>query len=209
MSAIDEITAWGPRDYVKIDVKPGEKMVDIGPGRYEHPRANLYIDCDVFNVERLRKEGKNAILSDLDEGLPEIADKQFDVAWCSHVFEHAAPDQLEKWAATLSRIAKRGTIVTPSFCKESIFLFEEMDHRWIVLPSPNAWEPPIFVEANHGFVNRLRDQMVQKATCFLYRTGTQHDCTAERHMRAFYQEHEPDLDVVWHWKDKLELRIIR
>lgn len=209
MSAIDEITAWGPRDYVKIDVKPGEKMVDIGPGRYEHPRANLYIDCDVFNVERLRKEGKNAILSDLDEGLPEIADKEFDYVWCSHVFEHAAPDQLEKWAATLSRIAKRGTIVLPSAYKDSLFNFEEDEHRWSVLPNPTNGAAPIFVELNSGYIARLKDQTVQKAMCFLYRTGTQHDCTAERYLRAWYQQFEPSLDVVYHWEGSLELIIIR
>lgn len=205
----EEITAWGPRDYVPIDVRPEWKMVDIGPGRYPHPRADQYVDCDIANVERLLEAGKNAMFSDLDEGLPEIADKEFDYVWASHVFEHAAPDQLEKWAATLTRIAKRGTIVMPSFAKESLFHFEELDHRWLVLPSANAWEPPIFVEQNVGFLNRLRDQMMQKATCFLYRTGSPHGCTTERYMRGWYQENEPNLDIVYHWEGELKLRILR
>jgi SAM-dependent methyltransferase len=201
-----EITAWAPRDYVKIDVKPGETMVDVGPGGYPHPRANLYVDCDITNVERLEKIGKKVVLSDLEQGLPEIEDKAFDYAWCSHALEHIV--DLPKAVEALNRIAKRGCIVVPSFAKEAMLHFQERDHFWICLPNPTSGGPIIFVEHNHGFLEKLRDPLAQQATSFLYQTGSHHDCTAEQWMRGWWQRTERDLDIVCHWDEQHPLKVI-
>lgn len=208
MKAELDLTAWGPRDYVQMPfIHPDWKVLDIGPGDYPLPRANVYLDHNDEKLRALRESGKETILANLEDGLPMIEDGEFNYVWCSHVFEHLR-DPL-KVAATLSRIAKRGTIVMPSFVKESLFLFEEPEHRWLVLPNPTAGKAPIFVEQNHAFTEKLRDQMVQKATCFLFRIGTHHDCTAERYMRSWYQENESALDVVYHWRDELKIQVIR
>lgn len=208
MKAAVDFASWGPADYVKIPIMlPAWKVVDVGPGRHPHPRADVYVDRNPEMLEPLKDAGKTTILASLEEGLPEIPDGAFDFAFCSHVLEHIL--EVQKAADTLARIAKRGTIVMPSVYKDALFCFEEDEHLWNVLPNPTHGEPPIFVERNPGYINRLRDQLVQKATCFLYRTGTQHDCTAERHMRAWYQQHEPDMDIVYHWKDELKLQVIR
>lgn len=206
--AIDDLTAWGPRDYVQMPfIHPDWKVADVGPGAYPLSRANVYIDHDEERLEPLKEAGKEVILANLEEGLPEIEDDAFAYVWCSHVFEHLR-DPL-KAAGTLSRIAKRGTIVMPSFAKEALFFFEEPAHLWLVHPNPTTGKPPIFVERNNAFLQKLRDPMVQKATCFLYRTGTHHDCTTERYMRSWYQENESALDVVYHWRDELKIQVIR
>jgi hypothetical protein len=95
----------------------------------------------------------------------------------------------------------------PSVFKDALFNFEEREHDWHCLPAPQGG-PPIFVRINPDYVATLRDPLVQKATCFLYRTGTQHECTAERHLRSWFQVQEKNLDVVYHWEDRLELVVI-
>lgn len=209
MKAELDLTAWGPRDYVQMPfIHPDWKVLDIGPGGYPLKRANVYVDNNIDTLKAIDLEKwQTATLGDIHGGLPQFEDDEFDYVWCSHVFEHLL-DPL-KAATTLSRIAKRGTIVMPSFAKESLFLFEEVAHLWLVLPNPTEGKPPIFVERNNAFLQKLRDPMVQKATCFLYRTGTHHDCTTERYMRSWYQENESALDVVYHWREELNVQVIR
>lgn len=204
-AAVDFAT-WGPRDYVKLPtIEPHWKVLDVGPGAFPHPRADVYLDWSEDILAPLKDAGKRTILDSLEEGLPEVGYKAYDYVWCSHVLEHV--EDPRKCAATLSRIAKRGTIVMPSAFKETLFNFEEETHKYFVMPHPTEG-PPIFVRYNRGYVSRLRDQLVQKATCFLYRTGTHHDCTAERALRGWFQTHEMNLDVVHHWADQLTLHVI-
>jgi len=204
---VDNFATWGPRDYVELPfIHDQWKVLDVGPGAYPLARADVYLDQDPERLEPLDLEGKETMLGNIEDGVPAIMDQAFDYVWCSHVLEHVENPQ--KAAATLSRIAKRGTIVMPSAIKEAIFNFEEEEHRWLVLPNPVDGKPPIFVRHNHGYLSKLKDNLVQKATCFLYRTGTHHECTAERALRGWFQTHEKDLDVIFHWTDELQLIVI-
>lgn len=203
---VDDFALWGPRDYVQLPpIKDAWRVLDIGPGRYPLKRANVYLDHNPEILDALDVP-QDKILGNLMDGLPEIEDKCFDYVWCSHVLEHV--EDPANCAATLSRIARAGTIVVPSVFKESLFNFEEDDHRFLIVPNPQSDGPPIFIRYNRPYINRLKDQMVQKATCFLYRTGTHHDCTAERHLRFWFQQTEAALDVVYHWQDRLDIQVI-
>lgn len=208
MSTIEEtLSAWAPRDYVPLTILEHWKVADIGPGQYPLRRADVYIDRSTEHLDVIDLEpGQEIMVGNLTEGLPDIPDKYFDFVWISHCLEHVV--ELQAAIDTLNRISKRGCMVVPSFAKDSLFHFEEREHFWHCLPNPTDGAPPIFVEHNHGFIERLRDSTVQKAACFLYRTGTQHDCTAERFMRAWYQSHEPDLDIVHHWGEGNPLKAI-
>lgn len=206
MKVEEDVTLWGPRDYVKIPAIPDSwRMCDIGPGRLPHSRANVLIDKHPEILKAL-DDDRPQIISDLERGLPEIPDGAFDFCWVSHCLEHCL--QLQKSIDALNRIASHGIIVVPSVYKDTLFNWEESGHLWNCLPNPNHDGPPIFVEYSRGYINRLKDQMVQKAMCFLYRTGTQHDCTAERHLRAWYQQFEPSLDIVYQWSPEKPLSAI-
>lgn len=208
MSApVQDFAKWGPCDYITPMpfIHPDWKVVDIGPGDYPFPRANVYLDHNDEKLEPLRLAGKETILASLQDGLPEIKDHAFDFCWISHVLEHCL--EIQKCVETLNRIARRGVMVVPSAYKDSLFCWEEEEHRWNVLPHPNRGGPPIFVEYNRAYISKLKDPMVQKAMCFLYRTGTHHDCTAERHLRAWYQVNEPFLDIVQEWSEAKPLKI--
>lgn len=208
MKAELDFALWGPRDYISPMpfIHPEWKMADVGPGGYPHPRANVYIDHDENTLEPLKEAGKETILANLEDGLPDIEDDAFAFCWVSHVLEHCL--QLQKCIDTLNRISKRGIMIVPSAYKDSLFNWETEDHLWNVLPNPTRGGPAIFVEYNRAYIGQLKDQMVQKATCFLYRTGTHHDCTAERHLRAWYQNSEPFLDIVCEWGPKNPLKAI-
>lgn len=194
-----------PWQYVKLPSLPADiRFADIGPGSYPHPYANVFVDSSTSVLSKMPRGSK--ILSDLDDGLSNIPDNSFDYVWCSHVFEHL--DNPEKAAAAVSRVSKRGTLVVPSAFKDAIFNWESEDHVWHVLPNPRSGGVPLFVRYNAEYINQLRDGMVQRATCSLYRNGTSHDCTYERHMQDWYKEKEVNLDVVVHWENQLNIIVI-
>ena len=202
-----EVLTWGPRDYVALPEIPDSWLVaDVGPGAYPLKRANVLIDRDPKILEPLSAQGRKTIVCDINKGFVGIPDKSFDYVWASHILEHL--DDVTACAAALSRIAKSGTIVMPSAIKDGLFFFEEKAHQWHVLPNPLPLQPPIFVRHNRQFVYPLEDETCQSAMCFLFRTGSNHDCTAERNLRAWYQSHEQYLDIAYHWKDNLSLIVI-
>lgn len=197
-----------PRDYAwppPYDVPDSWKVIDVGPGNYPLSRADAYLDHDYRNLKPLKEAGKNVYIGDLMSGLPEIPDKSYDVVWCSHVIEHAPSPS--RAAQTLSRIAKRGTIVLPSVIKESIGCFEETDHKWLILPSPSEGGPPIFVRQNSDYMKKARDTDVQKIASRLYRTGPNRVEEA-RYLRQWFYKNEKSLDIVHHWEGELKLQVI-
>lgn len=198
-----------PRDYAwppPIDVPDDWKVLDVGPGGYPLPRANVYLDKDQKNLRRNVPPGKATIEADLMSGLPDVADKSFDYVWASHVLEHVCDPAAV--AATLSRIGKRGTLVLPSVIKESIGNFEESDHKWLIFPHPTEGGPPVFVRNNVDYLNRLRDPDVQKITSRLFRTGPNRVDEEQRHLRSWFYRNEPNLDVIVHWTDELKIQVV-
>jgi SAM-dependent methyltransferase len=196
-----------PWEYVAIDVPAGARFLDVGPGPFPHPRAHVYLDNDPVNVARLTNQGKKVILGDIENGLPHVGDKAFDYAWASHCFEHF--NDPAKAAATLSRIAKAGTIVMPSAHREALTNFEERSHLWSVLDHPTSGQPPIFVRATPERLDTLRDVEVMKSFCRLFRTGPNRRITEEgRLLRKWWCDRDAELDVVYHWKDELKLTVI-
>lgn len=199
----------GPLNYVSLpcDIPTNWRCADVGPGGYPWPRANVYIDRSLATLQSIRLNSDQSILeADLRTGLPMIPDKHFDYLWCSHVLEHV-PDPA-RVAQTFSRIAKRGTIVLPSFAKESIFHFEETDHKWLILPHPTNKLTPVFVRHNERFIHRLRDTELQKITCQLYRTGPTRHGADQRYMRNYFRENESSYDIVVHWEQEFNPVVI-
>lgn len=193
------------RDYVKLpySIEDHWKVLEIGPGANPFSRADVVVDCNPAHLEPLT--AKRTVCADLEQGLPELGDKEFDYLFCAHVLEHVQ-DPIA-CARTMSRIAKRGTAVFPSVMKESLFNFEEAAHRWLILPHPNGG-PPVFVRRN-GDIERLKDAEVMGSMCRLFRTGPNRMGEESRHLRRWFREKEPLLDVVCHWQDKLELMVIQ
>lgn len=198
---------WAARDYVKLPEIPDHwRFIDVGPGQFPHKRANLCVDRNAAVLAPIAATGRETLVCDINQNFPGITDKSFDYAWCSHLLEHV--DDPAACAAALSRIAKAGTIVLPSAIKDAIFNFEEKEHQWHVLPNPVTGKEPIFVKHNREFVYPLEDDLVKQAMFFLFREGSNHDCTAEQYLRNWYQRKESALDIVHHWTGELKLIVI-
>ncbi len=83
-----------------------------------------------------------------------------------------------------------------------------MQHLWHVVPNPKTGGPPIFIRHNPENINSLRDELIQQAMCMLFRTGSTHDCTAEKYCREWFAKTERDLDVVCHFDERNPLKVI-
>jgi predicted SAM-dependent methyltransferase len=191
----------GPLSYVPFPVAIPDswRCADVGPGGYPWPRANVYIDRSAATLGAIKlRDGQTIMEADLRRGLSDIPDKHFDYLWCSHVLEHVPNPSMV--AQTFTRIAKRGTVVLPSFFKESLFHFEEADHKWLILPHPTNKQTPIFVRHNERFISKLRNAEMQKITCQLYRTGPTRHGEDQRYMRNWFKDNESSTDVVVHWE---------
>jgi SAM-dependent methyltransferase len=195
-----------PRDYVKLpDIPDDWKVLDIGPGEYPLPRADVYLDYDIDKLTPLSKHGKSTILGDIMTKLERIPDKHFDFVWCSHAMEHLTDPAAA--AATISRIGKRGCMVVPSAMKEGLFAHEERGHLWLCLPGPCECSPAVFVRSDPKYIDPLRDPEVQKISGRLWRTGPNRQEEA-RYLRKWFYEKESALDVVVHWEGELKVQVI-
>src|ERR1041385_5077175 len=199
----------GPRVPVEYAVPPLDDrwtVVDVGPGPYPLMRANLFVDKISRHLNPLEELGKATAIGDLMTGMPEIRTKTFDYAWCSHVLEHVASPA--RAAETLSRIAKRGTLVVPSAWKESLGNFEESEHLWQVLPHPDSNKGPIFIRCCDERLNELRDINAMKVLSRVFRTGPNRVNDEQRFLRRWWYEKEPSLDIVHHWEGELKVTVI-
>lgn len=195
-----------PRDYVRLPEIPKHwKVLDIGPGAYPLPRADVYLDYDISKLTPLSDQGKSTILADIQTRLERIPDKSFDFVWCSHAMEHLESPAAA--AATISRIGKRGCMIVPSAWKESLTNFEEQGHLWQCLPNPSEAAPPIFVRTN-GQVDRIRHTEVMRSLCRLFRTGPNRIPEEQRQLRNWWYRHEAALDIVHFWEGELKVQVI-
>ena len=194
-----------PYDYnlglAGVTVADDWKCVDIGCGTDFWPRANMYVDINPAAI----KERSPAKLADLNQVLP-FRDKEFDFAYCAHLLEHVE-DPLHA-AAEISRIAKAGIVECPHPFKESLFLFHEDDHRWLVWPPAERGGALRFMRFDHERAAKLRDPEVSKVMHRLWRLGPatlEHDSMLAR---RWYHDHEPHLNTIHAWEGTLEVEIL-
>lgn len=120
--------------YVTFDIRPGEKVLDIGSGGYPFPLAthlaDLYEQETTHRMENLVRDARPFTKCDV-QNLP-FADKEFDFIYCSHLLEHV-PDPA-KACEELMRVGKRGYIETPTKTSDIMFnfLYLEKHHKWHV-----------------------------------------------------------------------------
>jgi len=116
--------------YLKFNIKPNGRVLDIGSGGEPFPNATIlaerFLEPSRHRHGSVVREGKPLILSDVNN-LP-FRDKCFDFVYCSHVLEHVDNPLLA--CAEIMRVGKRGYIETPTMGKDALFAWAKDMHRW-------------------------------------------------------------------------------
>lgn len=125
-----------PKSRFDIDVKSGDRVLEVGGGHNPHPRSNVVVDK--YSDDNTHRSGdillrKNQQFLNADgEHLP-FKDNEFDYVICNQVLEHVPnPTAFLK---EQFRVAKRGYIETPSLLGE--FLFPKASHKWVLMEIDN------------------------------------------------------------------------
>ena len=122
-------------EHMNWDIRPSEKVLDIGSGGWPFGRATYLVDrypsSTSHRVEALARDERPFIAADIHQ-LP-FSDKAFDFVFCSHVLEHL--ENPGKALRELMRIGRRGYIETPSRTSDFMFNFTGIKdhHRWHTL----------------------------------------------------------------------------
>ena len=128
------------RQFHNFNIKPGDKVLDMGSGHDPFELATHLADIiigggidETAEFGRLREfkhiDGKPVTTCDV-ENTP-FEDKEFDFVYCSHMIEHVKDPV--KACAELMRIGKRGYIEAPAPFKELMLnQIVVSNHRWAV-----------------------------------------------------------------------------
>lgn len=108
----------------KLKIKPNDKVLDIGGSMMQHDLIKVDTLVDIIRPEKApygpsKLKARNFVKADIAcEALP-FADKEFDVCLCTHTLEDLPSPFLA--IREMSRVAKRGLIVTPSMGEDMRF----------------------------------------------------------------------------------------
>lgn len=120
---------------INFDIKPGDKVLDIGGGHRPFPHATHIFDMTDNNQQRhgkdLKIDGREFHEGDAIDLLPTWPDKYFDFCYSSHVLEHVPNLPL-----LLELIMQK--------CKRGFFSFPASDFEFFT------------AQAHYGHVNLLR-----------------------------------------------------
>lgn len=113
-------------------IRPGDKVLEIGPGSSPHPRSDAFLELD-FDADQDRILQRGGVLKEADFGNRPVhyydggkfpfADNQFDYVICSHVVEHVVDP-----ASLLNEVfrvgAGRGYLEYPLVTYEYLYNFD-------------------------------------------------------------------------------------
>src|SRR6266850_3624993 len=119
--------------YVKFDIQPKDRVLDIGSGNEPFPYATClvdrFLDSTPHRYGEIERNGKPIVSADI-QSLP-FADKSFDFVYCAHILEHV--DDPVKACAEIMRIGKRGYLETPTISEDMLFAWAKDRHKWHVV----------------------------------------------------------------------------
>jgi hypothetical protein len=119
------------------DIGPDERVLEIGPGGFPFPRADVL--CDRYSRRDAEAYGQDGNVTRPAYAQPLILysgartpfiDRSFDYVICSHVLEHVPAAEIHEFVAELTRIGRSGYLEFPSYALEMLSNVEA--HRWLV-----------------------------------------------------------------------------
>jgi ubiquinone/menaquinone biosynthesis C-methylase UbiE len=117
---------------LQLDIKNGERVLDIGSGGWPFRRAthlaDLHPDETTHRKESLKRDGRPFLVLDIHH-MP-FRDKVWDFTFCSHVLEHL--ERPGEACRELMRVSRRGYIEVPTRLSDVMLNFTRIQnhHRW-------------------------------------------------------------------------------
>lgn len=111
-----------------VSIKPGDKVLDIGPGGNPHPKATVYLELNLSEQELAAQRGyakKPQLTGEViyyDGKRFPFKDNEFDYVICSHVIEHVV--DVKNFAKEMFRVGKRGYLEYPTIYYEYLYNFD-------------------------------------------------------------------------------------
>ncbi|MEK6794965.1 MAG: methyltransferase domain-containing protein [Spirochaetota bacterium] len=126
------------------NIRPGDRVLEIGPGGSPHPRADAFLERRFTSRKEARWQRGSAKPVKYDKPVffyggstfP-FKDNEFDYIICSHVIEHVPAEELPLFLSEMQRVGKRGYLEAPSCFYE--FLFNIPVHHWLLHYRNNSW----------------------------------------------------------------------
>lgn len=116
-------------DLVK-GIKPGDKVLEIGPGASPHKRSDVFLEYEFDSPEMA--EAQRGYEDSLKTEKPVIyykgdifpfGNKEFDYVICSHVIEHVK--NLDKFISEIKRVGKSGYFEYPTIYYDYVYNIPE------------------------------------------------------------------------------------
>jgi len=177
----------------KFKISPKDKVLDIGGSMKQHEEINIHTLVDVIHPEKApygtsKLKADNFIKLDITREKLPFNDNEFDICLCTHTLEDLSHPFLV--LDEMSRVAKRGYIVTPSMGKDMVFSHFDITN-WLTGPRRmpgNAHHKWFFIK------KRKKLQIIPKNYPILY-TPRFHivDWLGEDEMRYYW---EGEIDYV-------------
>jgi len=101
------------RFFTRTGLRPGMTVVDIGCGSLGLRALEPGLDITGVDLSPRPDYPGPFVQADATRRLP-FADGQFDLAYCSSVIEHVAPERRAAFAAELRRVARGWLVQTPA-----------------------------------------------------------------------------------------------
>ena len=214
---------------VRKKLRTSKMIIDLGCGNNPIEGATFAVDlylkpmeraCGAghsINIQKMKERRINFIIAKIDSYLP-FKDKQFDFAYSSHVFEHT--DDPATACKEMMRIAKSGTIMTPSILAELIFGREY--HRWLVMDRGNtifffrkrSFEYSPFGEHPKWSKTRRKWLVDKKTNPFdillnltNWYAGKEKMPRLSKILRHYWVSRSPIMEVIFIWKDKFNFLV--
>lgn len=107
-------------------IRPGDRVLEIGPGGTPHPRSDVLLERNFDSASEAEEQRgyAPALATDrqvvfYDGGRFPFVDQEFDYVICSHVLEHVA--DVEFFVGELTRVAGRGYLEFPTIYYDYIY----------------------------------------------------------------------------------------
>jgi ubiquinone/menaquinone biosynthesis C-methylase UbiE len=109
-------------------IRPGDRVLEVGPGGSPHPRSDVLLDVHIEDAEVAREQRGNTPPARTSKPVAHFdglrfpfADRAFDYVICSHVLEHV--EDVPGFVAELFRVAASGYIEYPTIYYEYLYNF--------------------------------------------------------------------------------------